>query len=162
MTHAIYNGNLELINFMFNSGTVNSKKIMKVPGLFSASEVNKLFPFYIAIAQDNLEMFEYFWTKHREDVQLPWTEETLQSLFKLLAKREASQYLSLFMRSKTTTSLFKAMSHQYRFSFVEELLLAKTEIMMDVADSLKTLTKKHAAENAEKISDSMSTSFDAD
>ena len=47
---------------------MNSKKIMKVPGLFSTSEVNKLFPFYVALAKNNADMFDYFWTKHRDGV----------------------------------------------------------------------------------------------
>jgi hypothetical protein len=67
MTHAIYNGNLEMVRFFFKNAVVNSKKIMKVPGLFSTSEVNKLFPFYVALTKNSVEMFEFFWTKHRDD-----------------------------------------------------------------------------------------------
>jgi hypothetical protein len=67
MTHAIYNGNLEMVRYFFSQAVVNSKKIMKVPGLFSTSEVNKLFPFYVALAKNSLEMFEYFWTKQRDE-----------------------------------------------------------------------------------------------
>jgi len=65
MTHSIYNGNLEMVQYLFDNAQVNSKKIMKVPGLFSTSEVNKLFPFYVALAKNNAEMFDFFWTKHR-------------------------------------------------------------------------------------------------
>ena len=67
MTHAIYNGNLEMVRYFFKNAVVNSKKIMKVPGLFSTSEVNKLFPFYVALTKNSVEMFEFFWTKHRND-----------------------------------------------------------------------------------------------
>ena len=67
MTHSVYNRNLDMVKFLFSEGQINSKKIMKVPGLFSTSEVNKLFPFYIALAHNSIEMFEYFWTK-REGV----------------------------------------------------------------------------------------------
>jgi hypothetical protein len=67
MTHSIYNGNLGMVQYLFANGQVNSKKIMKIPGLFSTSEVNKLFPFYVALHKDNIEMFEYFWTKHLDD-----------------------------------------------------------------------------------------------
>jgi hypothetical protein len=50
MTHSIYNGNLQMVQYLFSAALVNSKKIMKVPGLYSTSEVNKLFPFYVALA----------------------------------------------------------------------------------------------------------------
>jgi hypothetical protein len=68
MTHSIYNGNLQMVQYLFSAALVNSKKIMKVPGLYSTSEVNKLFPFYVALAQNNLELFEFFWSQHREEV----------------------------------------------------------------------------------------------
>jgi hypothetical protein len=68
MTHSIYNGNLEMVKYLFGAAMVNSKKIMKVPGLFSTSEVNKLFPFYVALAQNNSELFDFFWSQHREEV----------------------------------------------------------------------------------------------
>ena len=67
MTHSIYNGNLEMVEYFFKNAVVNSKKIMKVPGLFSTSEVNKLFPFYVALAKNNLAMFDFFWS-HRDEI----------------------------------------------------------------------------------------------
>jgi len=67
MTHSVYHGNLEMVQFLFTNGLVNSKKIMKVPGLFSTSEVNKLFPFYIALSKHSVEIFDFFWNK-RDDV----------------------------------------------------------------------------------------------
>ena len=90
MTHAIYNGNLNLIKYLFDNCKVNSKKIIKVPGLFSTNEVNKLFPFYVALSLNNEEMFMYFWNEQKK---LQWTEDSFDGLFKLLAKREASQLI---------------------------------------------------------------------
>ena len=68
MTHSIYNANMEMVQFLFINAQVNSKKAMKVPGLFSTSEVNKLFPFYVALAKNSQEMFEFFWTKQSEGI----------------------------------------------------------------------------------------------
>jgi len=62
MTHAIFQGNLDMIKFLFDNCRVNSKKIVKVPGLYSTNEVNKLFPFHVALATGNEDMFDYFWT----------------------------------------------------------------------------------------------------
>ena len=65
LTHAIYNGNLDLIKYLFSECKVNGKKAIKVPGLFSTNEVNKLFPFYVALSTNNEEMFNYFWNEQR-------------------------------------------------------------------------------------------------
>lgn len=62
MTHAIFNGNLDMVKYLFDNCQVNRKKIIRVPGLFTTNEVNKLFPFYVALSTGNEEMFEYFWT----------------------------------------------------------------------------------------------------
>lgn len=119
MTHAIYNGNLQLIKYLFDNAKVNSKKIIKVPGLFSTNEVNKLFPFYVALSLNNEEMFIYFWSEQRK---LQWNEDSFDGLFKLVAKREASQLISPLLRSRTTLSLFLAMSYSYKFIFLERIL----------------------------------------
>ena len=62
MTHAIFNGNLKMIKFLFENCRANRKKIVRVPNLQPTNEVNKLFPFYVALATGNDEMFEYFWS----------------------------------------------------------------------------------------------------
>ena len=91
MTHAIYNSNLDLIKYLFAESKANRKKAIKVPGLFSTNEVNKLFPFYVALSSSNEEMFNYFWNEQR---QLQWTEDSFDGLFKLIAKREASHFIT--------------------------------------------------------------------
>ena len=103
MTHAIFNGNLPMIKHLFENCHANSKKIVRVPGLYSTNEVNKLFPFYVALATANEEMFEYFWTVQKK---LVWSEDTFEALFTLLAKREASHFLTCLLRSTTTHALF--------------------------------------------------------
>jgi len=65
MTHAIFNGNLDMIKFLFESCRANSKKIVRVPGLYSTNEVSKLFPFYVSLATGNEDMFDYFWTRQK-------------------------------------------------------------------------------------------------
>ena len=90
-----------------------------MPGLFSTNEVNKLFPFYVALATGNEEMFEYFWTTQK---QLNWNEDTFETLFTLLAKREASHFISMLLRSATTHCLFLAMSYSYKDLFIERIL----------------------------------------
>ena len=38
----------------------------ELPGLFSTNEVNKLFPFYVALSLNNEEMFMYFWNEQKK------------------------------------------------------------------------------------------------
>jgi len=53
-------------------------------------------------------MFKYFW----EDIGgTVWNEDTFDMLFKLLAKKEASDLLSFFFNSRTTKIIFLAMSY---------------------------------------------------
>ena len=117
LTHAIFNGNLNLVKAFFASETAhfNGKKAVKVPGLQKTNEVNKLFPFYIALTTNNDELFSYFW-EHERSMQ--WNEDTFESLFKLMAKREASHLLTNFIKSRTTLAIFSGMSYTYRGTFI--------------------------------------------
>lgn len=126
MTHAIFNGNLDMIKFLFENCRANSKKIVRVPGLYSTNEVSKLFPFYVALATGNEEMFDYFWTRQKK---LNWTEDSFETLFSLLAKREASHMIPALLRSPTTHSLFQAMTYSYRDICMERILSIEDELL---------------------------------
>ena len=126
MTHAIFNSNLDMIKFLFENCRANSKKIVRVPGLYSTNEVSKLFPFYVALSTSNEDMFEYFWCEQR---RLNWTEDSFEMLFTLLAKREASQMIPTLLRSQTTHSLFEAMTYSYRDIFMERILSIEEELL---------------------------------
>lgn len=80
--------------------------------------VNKLFPFISSIQNGNSDMFMYFW----EELGFLWGEDTLENLFKILAKKDLTDYLSLLFRSRTAHTIFEAMSYHYRFTFIEHLL----------------------------------------
>ena len=73
-------------------------------------------------------MFQYFW----EDLSFLWKEETFDSLFKLLAKRDVGDYLSFLYKSKTTHAIFDALSYQYKFSFIEHILQTKHDILDEI------------------------------
>ena len=111
MTHAIFQGNLDIVRYLFENCRANSKKIVRVPGLYSTNEVNKLFPFYVSLATGNEDMFDYFWTQQKK---LNWTEDAFETLFAMLAKREASHAIPALLRSSTTHSLFLAMTYSYK------------------------------------------------
>ena len=53
LTHAIFNANVDFLRSLFQKSAVNVKKAVKVPGLYSTSEINKLFAFYVALAKNN-------------------------------------------------------------------------------------------------------------
>ena len=129
MTHAIYNGNLEVIKHLFNTCLVNSKKVIRVPSLYNSNEVNKLFPFYVALSTNNEEMFEYFWSEQRH---LQWNADSFELLFKLLAKREASHLIASLMRSRTTQAIFLGMSYTYRSTIMDHLLATQDEILDEI------------------------------
>ena len=134
MTHAIFSGNLDMIKFLFDNCRANSKKIVRVPGLYSTNEVNKLFPFYVALSLGNEEMFSYFWTVQKK---LVWTEDTFESLLIMLAKREASHYIPALLRSETAHSLFLSMSYSYRDLFIERILALHDELLDEITQMVK-------------------------
>ena len=134
MTNAIFNGNLPMIKFLFENCDANGKKIVRVPGLYSTNEVNKLFPFYVALATGNEEMFEYFWNTQSK---LNWNEDTFETLFTLVAKREASQIIPIMLRSATTHSLFLAMTYSYRDIFIERILAIEDELLDEITQMVK-------------------------
>ena len=147
MTHAIYNSNLDLIKYLFAESKANRKKAIKVPGLFSTNEVNKLFPFYVALSSSNEEMFNYFWNEQR---QLQWTEDSFDGLFKLIAKREASHFITPLLQSQTTLSLFLAMSFSYRFTFMERILATQGEILDEINQMLQQYTQEQSQSSSYK------------
>ena len=134
MTHAIFNGNLHMIKFLFENCDANAKKIVRVPGLYSTNEVNKLFPFYVALAAGHEAMFDYFWN---EQGKLNWNEDTFETLFNQVAKREASHIIPIMLRSKTTHSLYLAMTYSYRDIFIERLLAIEDELLGEITSMVK-------------------------
>jgi hypothetical protein len=99
LTYALYNGNMLIIKYIIENCLGNTKKLLKIPGLFNTQEVNRLYPFVIALQNNNMEMFKYFW----EDIGgWLWNEDTFENLFKLLAKKDLVDYLSFLFKSRTT------------------------------------------------------------
>lgn len=77
-------------------------------------------------------MLKYFW----EDCAYLWTEDSFDSLLKLLLRRDSCDYVSFLFRSRTTHSLFLSMSYAYRFKFLEHILANKNDFLDEI---------KHAA-----------------
>ncbi len=49
VTFALYNGNLEMIKYLLSLSISNTKKLLKVPGMFNTQEFSRLFAFVIAL-----------------------------------------------------------------------------------------------------------------
>ncbi len=49
MTYAVYTGNLDLIKLLIKNTICPIKKLLKVPGLYNTQEINRLFPFVVAL-----------------------------------------------------------------------------------------------------------------
>lgn len=115
---------------MLKISICNTKRLLKVPGMANTQEYSRLFAFVIALQQGsgNQEMFQYFW----EEMGQLWSEDTLDNLFKLLAKKELSDYVQFLFRSRTTQTIFEAMSYQYKFSFIEHILQAKQDLLEEI------------------------------
>lgn len=157
MTFAVANGNLELTKFLFNVCLCNSRKMLKVPGLFNSQLFNRLFPLIVSLTQaassqsnfsvshgvyrqdNSLEMFTYFWEDLGE--YMCWNEDSLESLFKLLARRELPDMLPLVFGSKTAHTIYEAMSYQYRFAFVEHLLQARHDLLDEITAAVQQAEK---------------------
>jgi len=76
-----------------------------------------------------LDMFNYFW----EDLGgYLWNEDSFEALFKLLARRELHDLVPALFSSRTTQTIFQAMSYQYRFSFIEHLLQARYDLQEEL------------------------------
>jgi hypothetical protein len=53
LTFAIYSGNLDLIKFIITKSIGETKRIIKIPGIFKTQEVSRLFPFIISLKHSN-------------------------------------------------------------------------------------------------------------
>lgn len=52
-------------------------------------------------------MFKYFWN----DLCYLWDEDTFENVFRLLVKKDLSEYISLVFDSNTLHTIFAAMSY---------------------------------------------------
>jgi hypothetical protein len=77
--------------------------------------------------RNSVEMFEFFWEELGGSL---WNENSFDSLFKLLAKRDLAKFLKSLFKSQTTLAIFYGMSHQYRYTFIDNILNTK-QIMLD-------------------------------
>ena len=78
-------------------------------------------------------MFNYFWD---ELGGLLWNEDAFDNMFKLLAKRELTELVSMIFRSRTTTTIFEAMSYQYRFAFLDHLLQSRHDLLDELGSTV--------------------------
>ena len=63
VTFAMCTGNLTLLKYLVSRSNCNIKQLLKVSGMHYSGEMTKLFPFYVALYRNSIEMFEYFWTE---------------------------------------------------------------------------------------------------
>jgi hypothetical protein len=141
VTFALYQGNLEVLKYLLHTSICNTKKLLKVPGLFNTQMISRVFPFAVALAKANTGMFAFFW----DEMGYLWDEETLDNLFSMLAKREMADYLTMLFDSRTSRTIFAAMSYQYRFTFVEHLLQTRSDLLEEI--KLVVLQDPQAAAN---------------
>mmetsp|Transcript_3440 Transcript_3440/g.5843 ORF Transcript_3440/g.5843 Transcript_3440/m.5843 type:complete len:184 (-) Transcript_3440:756-1307(-) len=119
LSFAVYNGNLDLIEHIFSKTSGNAQRFLKIPGNFKTQEINRLFPFVVAVRQNNLDMFRFFW----EQLNYVYCkEDTFENLFRLLAKKDKSEFVQCLVESKQTKCLFQSMSYSYRSEFIDNLL----------------------------------------
>ncbi len=80
-------------------------------------------------------MYKYFW----EDLGgYLWNEDSFESIFKLVLRREISDVIPILFNSQTTHSIFFAMSYHYRFSFIEHLLQLRHDIIDEITSVFNT------------------------
>jgi hypothetical protein len=77
-------------------------------------------------------MFNYFW---EEIGGYLWNEDNLETLIKVLARRELADLLSQVFSSRTTHAIFTAMSYSYRITFIEHLLSTKEELLAEMSST---------------------------
>jgi|LauGreDrversion4_2_1035121.scaffolds.fasta_scaffold132824_5 hypothetical protein len=86
-----------------------------------------------------MEMFRYFWDGN----SYLWNEDSLESLIKVLARRELPDLVPLLFESRTTQTILEAMSYQYRFSFIEHLLQIRNDILEESDDLERRAALSH-------------------
>lgn len=73
-------------------------------------------------------MFNFFW-----EIEGSYTtEEVFEGLFRLMARREHSSWLSTLITSKAAYSVFHAMSYSYRVEFLDHLLQVKADVLNEL------------------------------
>jgi|LauGreDrversion4_2_1035121.scaffolds.fasta_scaffold101006_2 hypothetical protein len=101
ITFSIVNGNIEVAKYLINTSLCNTKKLLKVPSLYGTQLFNQLFPLVICLSPTSThhwdqEMFKYFW----EDLGgYLWNEDSFESFFKLILRRELSDIIPVLFQS---------------------------------------------------------------
>ena len=133
LTYAIYAGNLDLIKYIVSKCGGNTKRMVKIPGLFKSQEVSRLFPFIMSMRYSNIEMFKFFW----EELSYVYcTEDTFESLFRLLARKEKPELISYLLSTQSTMTLFLSMSYSYRLEFIDHILQIKADILKELSQQV--------------------------
>jgi hypothetical protein len=139
--YAICQANYDLVKHLISTSMCNIKKAIKVPGLYNTQMLNKIFPLVISLTDaasskrssnlrpSSMDMFRYFW---EELGGYLWSEDSFECLFKLMARRELTDMVPMVFSSRTTRTIFEAMSFQYRFSFIEHLLGVRNDLQEDI------------------------------
>ena len=64
-------------------------------------------------------MFKFFW---EEIGGWLWTEEGMEDLVRLMARREIPELVPVVFSSRTAQSIYSGMSYTYRSTFIEHLI----------------------------------------
>eukprot|EP00347_Sterkiella_histriomuscorum_P010472 403376151 len=128
VTFALYNCNLELLKYLLKTSVCNQKKLLKIPGSPNTQYINRIFPLFMAIQRNHQGMFKYFWN----DLSYLWDEDTFENVFRLIVKKDLSEYVQMIFNSETLQTIFASMSYQYKFSFIQHILTSKKEFLDEI------------------------------
>lgn len=93
-------------------------------------------------------MFKYFW----EELGYVYSnEETFESLFRLLARREQSEMVGFFLKSRATKTFFLSMSYAYRTEFLDHVLQIKGDILKELNQQVIEEQNKESSSNGSPI-----------
>lgn len=129
-----------MAKFLINTSLCNTKKLLKVPGLYGTQLFNQLFPLVISLSPTSTslwdqDMFKYFWEDLGGNL---WNEDSFESFFKLILRRELSDVIPILFQSQSTHSIFLSMSYHYRFSFIEHLLQLRHDLIDEITSVFNT------------------------
>ena len=102
----------------------------------------------MALKHSSQKMFQFFW----EELGYVYNNEsTFDCLFRLLARREQSDMVSIFLSSRATKTFFLSMSYAYRTEFLENALQIKGDMLKELNQAVIEEQHKESTSNGSPI-----------
>jgi hypothetical protein len=120
---ALFEDNLEIVRYLLEDCRIDAACLGRLgtdlKNVDRSEDIDhEAFPLYLAIVQNNGNMFNYLWTEH----EYFWNTDHLKAVLIMIEEKGYEKFASEVMNSKTTIDMFSFLSLDEKMEFMEWLV----------------------------------------